>query len=138
MWLNRNSKEQRQYETGQYETGQNIGIAICMRSSAPHVENLQSLLHAISVSTLLHLHPNYVISLLKLTPPSEAPVPLSFYVFLAKAVIGVCWVLAQLEWTDRIAHSCVSQEHLFNTSLFRDSHKFGQNTIPEQLGSLRP
>ena len=94
MWLNRNSQEQKQYETGQ-----NISIAICIRSSAPHVENLQSLLHAISVSSLLYLHPSYVIILLKLTPPSEAPVPLSFYAFLAKAVIGVCWVLAQLEWT---------------------------------------
>lgn len=100
MWLNRNSQEQGQCGTGQYETSQSIRVAIHIRSSAPHVENLQSLLHAISVPTLPHLHPNYVIILLKIIPPSEAPVPLSFYVFLAKAVTGVCWVLAQLEWTE--------------------------------------
>jgi len=82
MWLSRNSQEQRQHETGQ-----NISIAICIRSSAPHAKNLQSLLHAISDFTLLHLHPNYIIILLKLTPSSEAPVPLHFYVFLA-AVTG--------------------------------------------------
>lgn len=96
MRLNTNSQEQRQYETGQYGSGQNISIAISIRSSAPHVENLMASLHATSVSTLLHLHPNYMIILLKCTSTSEAPVPLSFSVFLAETAIGVCWVLAQL------------------------------------------
>lgn len=123
MWLNKNSHEQMQCEIGQ-----NSNIAICTRSSVPHVENLQPLLHPVSVSTLPHLHSNYAIILLKLIPTSEAPVPLSFWIFLAKAATGLLWILEQMEWTDRAGHFHVSQEHHFHTSVSRDCHNSGKQT----------
>lgn len=124
----------------------NTSIAICIRSSVPCVEDLQSWLHAIAVSTLLQLHPNYMIILLKLTPSSEAPVPLCFYVLLAAVTR---WPEAENGHHSVLGAGTAGTDRQSSTLLYKPrtplQHQFvqrlsqlGRKTIAGQLSSVRP